>query len=295
MKSVRDKQEIKQPLNNYTVYRHTSPSGKVYIGITKQKPYKRWNKGKGYINGNQPLFERAILKYGWDNIKHEILLSNISKEEAKYTERYLIRWYKLHKISYNTTDGGDSVSEKAHKYGKDNPMYGRHETNPAYGKFGKDHPASKKVYQYSLNGDLIKEWGSITEAVLYLGYKQNAVTNITAVCKGKEKTAFGFQWSYIEKQKLNSVKTHSVYKYDSFTGVLLGEFKNTKEAAKSIIGNPSNSSIINCCNNKAETAYGYIWKRYKVDKLEISLSYRSKARQGYEKKQIDKPRTTTTK
>lgn len=59
MKLVRDKQEIKQPLNNYTVYRHTSPSGKVYIGITKQKPHKRWNSG-------QPLFERAILKYGWD-------------------------------------------------------------------------------------------------------------------------------------------------------------------------------------------------------------------------------------
>lgn len=26
----------------YSVYKHTSPSGKVYIGITKQKPVKRW-------------------------------------------------------------------------------------------------------------------------------------------------------------------------------------------------------------------------------------------------------------
>lgn len=27
--------------NNYVVYRHTSPSGKVYIGITSKKPEKR--------------------------------------------------------------------------------------------------------------------------------------------------------------------------------------------------------------------------------------------------------------
>lgn len=26
---------------NYTVYRHISPSGKVYVGITKRKPVER--------------------------------------------------------------------------------------------------------------------------------------------------------------------------------------------------------------------------------------------------------------
>lgn len=34
----------------WTVYRHISPSGKVYIGITSKPIEKRWNKGKGYIN-----------------------------------------------------------------------------------------------------------------------------------------------------------------------------------------------------------------------------------------------------
>lgn len=42
----------------YTVYKHTSPSGKVYIGITKRKPEYRWNKGKGYRK-DQLLFYRA--------------------------------------------------------------------------------------------------------------------------------------------------------------------------------------------------------------------------------------------
>ena len=31
--------------NNYCVYKHTSPSGKSYIGITNQRPERRWRGG----------------------------------------------------------------------------------------------------------------------------------------------------------------------------------------------------------------------------------------------------------
>ena len=61
------------------IYRYTSPSNKVYIGITYNIK-RRWYDGNGYLhkkkNGkyNQPLFARAILKYGWDNFTHEILV-----------------------------------------------------------------------------------------------------------------------------------------------------------------------------------------------------------------------------
>ena len=56
----------------YCVYMHTSPSGKAYIGITCQTPEYRWGKeGKGYVNC--VAFFNAILKYGWDNIGHQIL------------------------------------------------------------------------------------------------------------------------------------------------------------------------------------------------------------------------------
>ena len=40
--------------NSYIVYRHTSPSGKVYIGITSYKAEIRWNNGKGYIGEYKP-------------------------------------------------------------------------------------------------------------------------------------------------------------------------------------------------------------------------------------------------
>lgn len=88
-------------MRNWIVYKHTSPSGKVYIGITNQPANKRWKNGMGYISS--PYFFGAIVKYGWINIQHEI------EEEAKETEKRLIRIYKEQNVSYNITDGGDGV------------------------------------------------------------------------------------------------------------------------------------------------------------------------------------------
>ena len=194
----------------YTVYKHTSPSGKVYIGITKRKPEYRWNKGKGYRK-DQLLFYRAIKKYGWDNFTHEILYTGLSEKDAKNIEISLIRQYKSLGMSYNITDGGDggrglhnkrkkmsdetklkmSKSRKGLLAGNKNPMYGRHETAPAYGRFGKEHPASKKVYQYDLLGNFIKEWDCLSEVQRHLNI---LVTHITACCNGRQKTAGGYIW-----------------------------------------------------------------------------------------------------
>lgn len=198
---------------SYTVYRHISPSGKVYVGITKNKPEYRWNKGKGYRK-DQLIFYRAIQKYGWGSFTHEILYTGLSEQDAKNIEIHLIKIYKSLNISYNITDGGDggkglhnkrkkmsedsklkmSISRKGLLSGKNNPMYGRHEDNPMYGKYGKNHPSSKPVYQYSLDGIFIKKWDSMTEAVISLGKTQSAVTYISACCRGKIRTALGYIW-----------------------------------------------------------------------------------------------------
>lgn len=61
----------------YTVYCHTFPNGKKYIGITGQSVSRRWRNGEGYEG--QPVYN-AILKFRWENIKHEILFENLSKE-----------------------------------------------------------------------------------------------------------------------------------------------------------------------------------------------------------------------
>lgn len=92
----------------YFIYKHTSPSGKVYIGKTcYKKPEWRWRKnGSGYVGS--PLFYNAIQKYGWECISHEILYSGLSREEANKIEKELISHYKNLHISYNLEDGGDN-------------------------------------------------------------------------------------------------------------------------------------------------------------------------------------------
>ena len=100
-------------MNDYIVYKHTSPNGKFYIGITSQGTERRWRAdGSGYKpkEGRTTHFYNAILKYGWDNFEHEILYDNLTKEEAEEIERELIDKYDLTnpEYGYNTREGGGS-------------------------------------------------------------------------------------------------------------------------------------------------------------------------------------------
>lgn len=86
----------------YLVYKHTDPTGKVYIGITQNHPQTRWNEGGGYEK--QAKFYRAIQKYGWINFKHEIVAAGLTEESAKELENQLILANKSYdeKYGYNT-------------------------------------------------------------------------------------------------------------------------------------------------------------------------------------------------
>lgn len=110
--SIEDTKEERK----WTVYIHTVPkelSGyewdKYYVGITSQKPEKRWRDGHGYKNNK--YFSRAIQKYGWENISHEIIASNLTRIEACEMEKKLIQVYKSndYKFGYNITLGGESA------------------------------------------------------------------------------------------------------------------------------------------------------------------------------------------
>ena len=77
----------------YTVYKHTSPSGKCYIGITCMSPKRRWRRGKGYKDNI--YFSNAINKYGWDNFEHLILEENLTSNEANIREAFWIEAFNL--------------------------------------------------------------------------------------------------------------------------------------------------------------------------------------------------------
>lgn len=73
----------------YTVYKHTSPEGKTYIGCTCARPreiYLRWKYGNGYKYN--ACFWEDIQRFGWSNFKHEILETGLTREEARSRELF---------------------------------------------------------------------------------------------------------------------------------------------------------------------------------------------------------------
>jgi len=227
-------------MNTYVVYTHTSPSGKRYIGITRNTLKKRWgSNGQGYKRS--PAFYNAILKYGWDNIKHEIVAYGLTGGEAKAMEIKLIALNKTqdHNCGYNLTAGGDGRSgftpseqtrvkmSRAHKGMRCGLGYKHTEeakakirearTGTAHSeetklKISESHkgkPRSpetiamlsneskckKQVYQYSLDGVLVRVWSSKRQAELeYAGGKKGSAISQCVI--GKCKTAYGHIWSY---------------------------------------------------------------------------------------------------
>lgn len=91
---------------NFTVYKHTAPNNKIYIGITCRDVNRRWQNGKNYKSSAH--FNSAIKKYGWDNIAHEILFTGLSKDDAERKEIELIEFYQSNNplFGYNIESGG---------------------------------------------------------------------------------------------------------------------------------------------------------------------------------------------
>ena len=75
----------------YSIYVHTTPDGKKYVGSTSLKPKIRFNGGSNYKTCTR--FNDAINFFGWNNIKHEILETVEDKETAlKREEYYTLLW-----------------------------------------------------------------------------------------------------------------------------------------------------------------------------------------------------------
>lgn len=98
----------------YYVYIHTNVvNGKKYCGYTNN-PNKRWrNEGICYKpkkgRENTRPFWNAIVKYGWDNFKSEIILETPNKQDAKNREIEIIDKLNLRdrRYGYNVAKGGD--------------------------------------------------------------------------------------------------------------------------------------------------------------------------------------------
>lgn len=224
-------------VKTWIVYKHVSPSNKVYVGITSQSNIKRrWFRGSGY--NRCPIFMKAILKYGWDNIKHQVLFTNLTEARAKNLEKDLIRHYKNLNLSYNITDGGDGTS-------------------------GKPCPEELRRRLSEERRGIIP-WKAIKEAAKANKGKKKGPRDrriiekvrATRLLNGKKCTKEQIQ-ANIER---NLTRSNPVLQFD-LQGNFIKEYRSVKFAAESMGG--SRGSLLNCLNplrTESKTFKGYIWK-----------------------------------
>ncbi len=164
-------------MNNYKVYKHTTPNGKVYIGVTSEEDInKRWKYGGGY---KDQIFGKAVKKYGWNNIEHTILYEGLTQEEASKKEIELINKYKSSdsKYGYNITEGGVGGGFGGHNHTEE-------EKKTISEKLKGQGNVSVLLYERATM-ELIKKFDSVKDCAKYVGVNESTVDYCL---RGRQKT-----------------------------------------------------------------------------------------------------------
>ncbi len=253
----------------YYVYRHISPSGKSYIGITKQDPERRFRKGAGYKT--QKAFYRAIEKYGWESFHHDILEEGLTEKEAYEKEAYYIsevyKSYAPH--GYNSREGG---------------VHARHYIMPVIQYFD-----NKPVNYFEGVNQAVKELGICAATIKKHIGTENAIEgyyfeilpkmmpyNVDVELQELESKEHLRIKDVVEKEwKGNTVQRNisgkkPINQY-SLDGKYLNTFSCVKEAAI-VLPDGKTDAIYAAVNPKrqGETAYGYMWKYDDGNHVDIS-------------------------
>lgn len=277
---------------NYTVYMHRFPNGKVYIGITCQRPEARWINGNGY---KRQFVYKAIKKYGWENIEHIVLFDKLSKEEAEKKEIELIAEYKTTDptVGYNIVMGGngtigyhhtDEAKQKMHDAKAGKPLTDEHkmkisEANKGIPKTDEakknmseaQKKRSKEIQERITKSHYVpifcletqKQYESIKACSIELGIDKG---NISSVLNGKREQTCGYHFEYLEQKAPKSRKGAteeaknklSVANGKPIVCVETGEVFHGIYFASRQTGICA-SSIAKVCRKEREKAGGYRW------------------------------------
>ena len=230
--------------NNYIVYKHTAPNGKMYIGITGFDPQYRWlNNGRGYKT--QTTFFNAIIKYGWINFRHDILFEGLTEEEALDKEEELIQKYKSYDRRY-----GYNVSLRGAIYGKDNNGQRQNRRRKEVKPIPEWKNRGKIVLAQDSNGNTIKRFRSVHELAIELN--EPIETLRTRLNKYKKLTYPNVTYKYAECQ---------IPKIDMLTmeGELIRIFDSLGDAYK-YINRVNKGAITQVCVGKKDSYLGYKWR-----------------------------------
>lgn len=225
IKNIESQLELLQKLQKtlystelYIVYKHTSPTGKIYIGITKNLPNARWNEGAGYET--QKKFYKAIQTYGWINFKHEIIAAGLPEDDAKRLESKLILEFRSNEeeYGYNTQVLHNAEINLSNRESKKQSGKEALETK----RFDKIGIANKLIESFSIktvNGTIyyLNDDRYVVEKDMPILGKELLITYGIEPRKHKEIIEHIKILSYAKKEALGTKKTVSLIAMDQTT------------------------------------------------------------------------------
>lgn len=192
-------------MRKYSLYKLTFPNDKVYIGQTVDFVVRMRGHKNDSFNPNRRSrncqVNNAIRKYGWDNVKREIILT-CKKSQIDIFERKYIKLFKAmnRDYGYNRESGGNRKKEVSV------------ETRKLISKARSGKRAwGKPILQIDLiTNKIVKKWDCIKEVERVLGAQ---ASNISTMCNGNSKVCYlkgkrytskpksvgGFKWSFLNQ------------------------------------------------------------------------------------------------
>ena len=156
-----------------------------YVGQTHNF-IERW---RAHIVGNDSPIQKALSAEGPIAFTFEVI-EECPDELANDRETYWIECYHAYEAGYNTNSGEGSCSKQ----------YGN-AVKPAIAetkRSGINSPDGVDAYDPK-TGQLVAHYNSIADANRALG--KEGTGNISAVCRGRGKTAYGYVWKYTTPQE----------------------------------------------------------------------------------------------
>ena len=132
----------------YSIYVHTTPDGRKYVGSTSMKPYKRFQGGSNYKNCTR--FNDAINFFGWNNIKHEILEIVEDKETALKREKYYTLLWRTNEPEFGYNIFVCNIPNEETKNKRSEKMKGRKQSEETIKKRS-EKMKGRKQSEYTIN------------------------------------------------------------------------------------------------------------------------------------------------
>lgn len=265
---------------DFCVYLHRRKTTGEIFYVGKSKGFKRAFSG----NGRNNYWQMVANKHGYTV---EIVKQGMQEWWAFEMERELVAFYGRHDLGLgklvNLSDGGDGAASGAvrtdefkknlahKKTGVPRPewligqMREQRSTDKRYSDMARKNGRSTARGVVTNSGDVFESSWDAARWLKTKGWPKADQSSITKVCKGKVKSAYGFQWRYADAiDKVASIVIASPTQGRSVICVETGTiFLSCAEVTAFLRQNgckTANPALISsCCRGIRGSAYGLTW------------------------------------